>query len=76
MFNNTYLTSSTIRTIFSYVLKQGLNVNLNLLFFTIFDFEEKVETINGGLKFQEKNTRKLVIGEEEEGMWKKFEEDK
>ena len=61
---------------FSYVLKQGLNVNLNLLFFTIFDFEEEVETINGGLKFQEKNTRKLVIGEEEEGMWKKFEEDK
>ena len=39
---------------FSYVLKQGLNVNLNLLFFTIFDFEEEVETINGGLKFQEK----------------------
>jgi hypothetical protein len=43
---------------FSYVLKQGLNANLNLLFFTIFDFEEEVETINGGLKFQEKNTRK------------------
>ena len=61
---------------FSYVLKQGLNANLNLLFFTIFDFEEEVETINGGLKFQEKNTRKWVIGEEEEGMWKKFEEDK
>ena len=61
---------------FSYVLKQGLNANLNLLFFTIFDFEEKVETINGGLKFQEKNARKLVIGEEEEGMWKKFEENK
>ena len=62
---------------FSYVLKQGLNVNLNLLFFTIFDFEEEVEIINGGLKFQERNTRKWVLGEEEEeGMWKKFEEDK
>jgi hypothetical protein len=27
---------------------------LNLLFFAIFDLEEEVETINGGLKFQEK----------------------
>jgi hypothetical protein len=27
---------------------------LNLLFFVIFDLEKEVETINGGLKFQEK----------------------
>ena len=31
-----------------------MNVNLNLLFFAIFDLEEEVKTINGGLKFQEK----------------------
>ena len=29
-----------------------------------------------GLKFQGKNRRKWVLGEGEEGMWKKFEEEK
>ena len=46
---------------FSYVLKQGLNVNLNLLFFTIFDFEEEVKTINGGLNFKRKTQENELL---------------